>query len=168
MTITDLVPWKRKKNGLAIQNEYDNAIGSFYREINGLMDRFFRGFDIAPWSPNELASGGFMPHVDVKEDEKKIQVTAELPGMDEKDIEVTLKDDFLVVQGEKREETEDKGKDYYHSECRYGSFHRAIPLSAEVDESKVEAKFKKGVLNITLPKTAEAQQRRKKVEIKAE
>jgi len=167
MAITDLVPWRRRRGDIRVPREYDDIVGSFYREMNSLMDRFFRGFDLEPFGAGELATSDFMPRVDVKEDEKEIKVTAELPGMDEKDIDVTLSGDTLTIKGEKQEETEDKSKDYYRSECRYGSFHRAIPLSAEVDESKAEADFKKGVLRIRLPKTAEAQKSRKKIEIKS-
>jgi len=167
MAITDLVPWRRRRGDIRVRREYDDIVGSFHREMNNLMDRFFRGFDIEPFGAGELATSDFMPHVDVKEDDKEIKVTAELPGMDERDIDVTLSGDSLTIKGEKHEETEDKGKDYYRSECRYGSFHRVIPLSAEVDESKAEADFKKGVLKIRLPKTAEAQKSHKKIEIKS-
>jgi len=167
MAITDLVPWRRRRGDIRVRREYDDTIGSFYREMNNLMDRFFHGFDIEPFGTGELVTSEFMPRVDVKEDDKEIKVTVELPGMDEKDIDITLSRDSLTIKGEKHEETEDRGKDYYHSECRYGSFHRVIPLSAEVDESKAEADFKKGVLKIRLPKTAEAQKNRKKIEIKS-
>jgi len=167
MSITDLVPWRRRRGDIRVQREYDDIIGSFYREMNNLVDRFFRGFNIEPFGAGELAAGDFMPRVDVKEDDKAITVTAELPGMDERNIDVTLSGDALTIKGEKHEEIEDKGKDYYRSECRYGSFHRVILLSAEVDENKAEADFKKGVLKIRLPKTAEAQRSRKKIEIKS-
>jgi HSP20 family protein len=86
--------------------------------------------------------------------------------MDEKDIDITLSSDSLTIRGEKKEESEENDKDFFRMECRYGSFHRVIPLSAEVDEAKAQADFKKGVLKITLPKTAKAQQARKKIEIK--
>jgi len=167
MAITDLVPWRRRRGDIRVRKEHDDIVSSFYREMNSLMDSFFRGFDLEPFGAGELATSEFMPRVDVKEDDKEIKVTAELPGMDEKDIDVTLSGDSLTIKGEKQEETEDKGKDYYRSECRYGSFHRVIPLSAEVDESKAEADFKKGVLRIRLPKTAEAQSSRKKIKIKS-
>jgi len=166
MTITDLVPWRRKRGEIGVRREHDNTIGSFYRDMNSLMDHFFHGFDLEPFGAGEMITSEFMPRIDVKEDGKEIKVTAELPGMDEKDIDVTLSRDSLTIRGEKQEETEDEGKDYYHAERRYGSFHRAIPLSAEVDESKAEADFKKGVLKIKLPKTAEAQKSQKKIEIK--
>jgi len=166
MAIADLVPWRRRRGDIRVRREHDDTIGSFYREMNNLMDRFFHGFDLEPFGAGELVTSEFMPRVDVKEDDEEIKVTAELPGMDEKDIDVTLSRDSLTIKGEKQEETEDKGKDYYHTERRYGSFHRAIPLSAEVDESKAEADFKKGILKIRLPKTAEAQKSQKKIEIK--
>jgi len=166
MAITDLVPWRRRRGDVRVRRENDGTIGSFYRDMNNLMDHFFHGFDIEPFGTGELATSEFMPRVDVKEDDKEIKVTAELPGMDEKDIDITLSRDSLTIKGEKLEETEDKGKDYYHTERRYGSFHRTIPLSAEVDESKAEANFKKGILKIKLPKTAEAQKSQKKIEIK--
>jgi len=166
MAITDLVPWRRRRGDIRARSQYDDMIGSFYRDMNNLVDRFFGGFDLDPFGGSELATGDFMPRVDVRENDKEIKVTAELPGMDEKDIDVTLSRDSLTIKGEKQEETEDKGKDYYRSERRYGSFHRVVPLSAEVDESKAEADFKKGVLKIRLPKTPEAQASRKKIEIK--
>lgn len=166
MAITDLVPWKRRKGDIAVRKEYDDLVGSFYKEMHNLMDRFFHGFDIEPFGTSESITSEFMPRVDIKENDKEIKVTAELPGMEEKDIDVSLSADSLTIRGEKQEEIEDKGKDCYCAERRYGSFHRVIPLSAEVDENKVEANFKKGVLKIRLPKTAEAQDKRKRIEIK--
>ena len=157
MTIKDLIPWRRSGGDIRVRREYDDMVGSFYKEMHNLMDSFFNGFDITPFTSSE-----FMPRVDVRENDKEIKVTAELPGMDENDIDVTLSSDSLIIKGEKKEETEDKGKDYYRTECRYGSFHRVIPFSEEVDESKVKADFKKGVLKIKLPKTAKAQKSRKK------
>jgi len=166
MAITDLVPWRRRRNDLRTRSDYDDMVGSFYRDMNNLVDRFFGGFDLDPFGGSELATGDFMPRVDVSENDKEIKVTAELPGMDDKDIDVTLSRDSLTIRGEKQEESEDKGKDYYRSERRYGSFHRMVPLSSEVDESKAEADFKKGVLKIKLPKTPEAQTSRKKIKVK--
>ncbi len=169
MTMIDLIPWRRRKNNLSVRREHDvdDWFGSFHREMNQLMDRFFRGFDLGPmgWSDG-LGTGDFMPRVDIRETDKALKVTAELPGLDEQDIELVLSKDNLTIKGEKREENEDHDGDVYRMERRYGSFHRVIPLSAEIDESKVEAKFKKGVLKINLPKTATAQQSRRKIDIK--
>lgn len=168
MAITDLVPWRRNRGDISPgrEREYDDMVGSFYRDMNNLVDRFFRGFDIEPFGALGSPSGDFMPRVDVSENDKEIKVTVELPGMDEKDIDVSLSHDSLTIRGEKQEETEDKGKDYYRSERRYGSFHRVVALSSEVDQSKAEADFRKGVLKIKLPKTPEARATRRKIEIK--
>jgi HSP20 family protein len=143
-------------------------MGSFHREVDNLIDRFFGDFRMGPLGLSEHFGGGdFMPRVDISENDKAIKVTAELPGMDENDIDITLTHDSLTIKGEKKEETEEKEKDFYRMECRYGSFHRVIPLSTEVDETKAEADFKKGVLKITLPKTPEAQQARRKIKVNA-
>ena len=100
------------------------------------------------------------------ETDKAYEVTAELPGMDESNIEVKLADDVLTIKGEKKEEKEEKKKDYYVSERRFGSFQRSFTVPAGVDASKIEANFKNGVLIVTLPKNAQAQKSEKKIEIK--
>ncbi len=107
------------------------------------------------------------PAVDVAETEKAFEITAELPGMDEKNIEVKLVNGGLSIKGEKKEEKEEKQKDYYLSERRFGSFERYFGMPEGVDASKIEASFKNGVLKVTLPKTAEAQQPAKKIDVKA-
>jgi HSP20 family protein len=107
------------------------------------------------------------PAVDVMETEKAYEITAELPGMDEKNIEVNLVNGGLTIKGEKKEEKEEKQKDYYLSERRYGSFERYFGLPDGVDADKIDASFKNGVLKVTLPKTVEAQQPAKKIDVKA-
>lgn len=107
------------------------------------------------------------PAVDVAETEKAYEITAELPGMDEKNVEVNVANGGITIKGEKKEETEEKKKDYYVSERRYGSFDRYFDLPEGVDADKIEANFKNGVLKVTLPKTAEAQKPAKKISIKA-
>jgi HSP20 family protein len=133
--------------------------------MDSLFDNFFRGFDLEPF---ESRAGGFSPKVDVFENDREITVSAELPGMDEKDIDVSLQDHVLTIKGEKKEEKEDKGKDYCRMERSYGSFVRTIPLPVEVETDKIEARFRKGVLSITLPKTAGAVQETKKIAVKVE
>ena len=108
-----------------------------------------------------------MPAVDVVESEKAYEITAELPGMDEKNIEVKVTDGRLTVKGEKQEEKEEKEKDYYLQERHYGSFERSFDLPESVEPDKIEASFKKGVLTVTLPKKAEAQKAAKKIEVKS-
>jgi HSP20 family protein len=107
------------------------------------------------------------PAVDVSESSKAYEITAELPGLDEKNIEVSLANGGLTIKGEKKEEKEEKQKDYHLSERSYGSFERYFTLPESVDSDKIEASFKNGILKVTLPKTAEAQKPAKKIEVKA-
>jgi HSP20 family protein len=104
--------------------------------------------------------------VDVVETEKEYQITAELPGLSEKDVEVVVADEILTIKGEKKEEKEEKAKNYYLSERRYGAFKRSFQLPSGVDADKIEAGFQNGVLTLTLPKTPEAQKSEKKIAIK--
>ena len=149
---------------------------SLRREIDRLFDDFDGGlrrspfsrsfFDVAPFWRGELAWPAALA-VDLAETEKGYEVTAELPGMDEKNIEVKFADGVLTIKGEKQEEKEEKKKDYYLHERSFGSFHRALQVPAGVDSDKIEASFKKGVLTVTLPKSAEAQKAEKKIAVKA-
>ncbi len=117
------------------------------------------------WRPEFVRRG--LPAVDIAESDKAYEVTADLPGMDETDVEVKLTNGNLVLKGEKQEEKEEKKKDYYVHERSFGSFERSFPLPDGVDREKIEASFKKGVLTVTLPKTAEAQRAEKKIAVKA-
>jgi len=108
-----------------------------------------------------------MPAVDVVESEKAYQITADVPGMDEKNIEVKVADGVMTIKGEKQEEKEEKRKDYHLQERSFGSFQRSFQLPETVDPDKIEASFKKGVLTVTLPKKPEAQKPAKKIEVKA-
>jgi len=154
---------------LAVRREWEYPFGSFQREMNKLVDNWFGGFNLSPWAPLEKGlATTFTPRVNVSETDKEIKVSAELPGMDEKDIDVSLTRDTLTIKGEKKEEKEDKGKDYYRMERSYGSFTRAISLPIEVDTDKAKATFKKGVLQVVLPKSAKAIQETKKVAVKPE
>ena len=146
-------------------------------EIEQIFDEFTRGFGLPSMSqslpslePSRRAQTSLSmttPAMDVVEKEKEYQITAELPGLDEKDIEVNVANGGLTIRGEKKVEKEEKQKDYYVSERRYGSFERYFGLPEGVDPDKIEASFKNGVLKVTLPKTAEAQKPAKKIEVKA-
>jgi HSP20 family protein len=144
-------------------------------EIDRLFDNFGRGWHFPmkrtpitgePLFRREM-SWGAVPAVDIVERDKEYEVTAELPGMDESNIDVSLSNGMLTLKGEKKEEKEEKKKDYYCSERRYGSFQRSFPLPEGVDADKIDASFKKGVLTLILPKTADAQKKQKKIPIKA-
>jgi HSP20 family protein len=136
--------------------------------MDRVFDSFTRGFELAPFRAfDEGLWGGRMPRMDLVETDKDIQVTAELPGMDEKDVEVTLTGDTLTLKGEKKSESEEKGKNVHRMERTHGAFQRTIVLPAEVQADKVEAAFKKGVLTVTLPKTPAAQAGARRIEVKA-
>ncbi len=167
MSITNLMPWRRKEHtthrrgDIAVNREEENPLTLFERDTNRMFDDFFGGFGLAssdfwdtPWS-------AFSPQVDIVDGEKEIKVSVELPGLDEKDIDVSLSHDTLTISGEKRQEKEDKGKNFYRMERSYGSFKRAIPIPCEVKTEAVDAKFKNGVLSIVLPKASEGQCRQK-------
>lgn len=162
MKVKNLLPTVTRKN----QSEDDHPFYSLQREMNNLFDDFFRGFDITPRGFYTSGQTNFTPSVDVKENEKEFIIKAELPGVDEKEIEVTVTGDAVTIKGEKKEEKEDKGKNYYYLERSYGSFNRVIPLAVETESDKAEASFKNGVLNITIPKSPAAKVKGTKVPIK--
>lgn len=112
--------------------------------------------------------GVVSPKIDVSETEKEVLITAELPGMEEKEVELLLTPETLTIKGEKAMESEEKERDYYRSERAYGSFCRTIGLPSGIDKDKTSATFKKGVLKVTLPKTVQAQKEVMKLEIKKE
>ena len=109
-----------------------------------------------------------VPAIDMTETDKAYKLSVEVAGMDASDIDVSVDDDMLVISGEKKEEREEKEKGYLYSERSYGSFERRIQLPATVDGDKIEAKVKKGVLRITLPKNREAEKNKRRIAINAE
>ena len=149
-----------------IRTDNDHPFYSLQREMNSLFDNFFRGFDVAPRGFAGAGMGGFSPSIDVKENDKEFIIKAELPGVEEKDIDVTVTNDAVTIKGEKKEEKEDKDKNYYYMERAYGSFCRVIPLEAEIDSGKAEARFKNGILDIKIPKNQSAKAKGTKVSIK--
>ena len=148
---------------------------SLRREIDRLFDSFHEGawrlpfgrpaFNLELAWPRET-SWAIAPAVDVAEKDKEYEITAELPGMDEKNIEIKMSNNVLTIKGEKKEEKEEREKDYYLSERRYGSFTRSFQVPEGVDTGKIEATFAKGVLTVKLPKTAEAQKSEKTISVK--
>jgi HSP20 family protein len=160
MNVRDLIPWGRagQRAPALFRDEQPNPIFALHREMNRLFDDAFRSFDV----PSFGRAPGW-PSVEISETDKDIRVSAELPGLEEKDIEVLLADDVLTLRGEKRAEVEDKERQL--SERFYGRFERRIPLGTEVEQDKVEASFKNGVLTVTLPKNATAQAKTRRIAI---
>ncbi|MBZ0229468.1 MAG: Hsp20/alpha crystallin family protein [Bauldia sp.] len=152
------------------------ALDSLRQEIDRLFEDFPSGllrspfrrplFEAEPFWRREWSLGA-IPAVDIVEKDKAYEVSAELPGMDEKNIEVKYADGLLTIKGEKEETKEEKKKDYHLSERRYGSFQRAFGVPDGVDADRIVATFNKGVLTVTLPKSAEAQKKEKTIAVTA-
>jgi len=166
MNVRDLIPWGRTSNQAptVYRDAEQNPFLALHRGVNRLFDDVFRSFDVPLPSFGGLASWSTgWPNVEFSETDKEFRVTAEVPGLVEKDIEVLLEDGVLTLRGEKRSETEDKDRQF--SERFYGRFERRIPLGTEIEEDKVAAEFKNGVLTVTLPKTARAQAKARRIAI---
>lgn len=166
MSVRDLIPWGRNGNHTPAlyRDDSRDPFVSLHREMNRLFDDVFRSFDsrlpALGW-PGSFGSG--WPNVEISETDKEIKVTAEVPGLEEKDLEMFLEDGVLTLRGDKRSETEDRERQF--SERFYGRFERRIPLGSEIEEDKVEARFRNGVLTLVLPKSAKAQSRVKRIAI---
>lgn len=143
-----------------------DVMRSFRTEMDRLFDRFTDGWFGMP-SLRRMLDVVPTPAIDMTEDADGYKLTAELPGMAENDIEVALTDGILTLKGEKKQEQEKKDKNYYLSERSYGAFQRSFTLPDGVDRDKVSAEFSKGVLTVTMPKTAQAKAEPKKIEVKA-
>ena len=178
MTLKEMVPWRW--GGLRRWDDEDRPFESFFREMDSLhkeMDRLFEDFwkgsgrhsMTTPWHSTTApwAHGEIMPRIDETEDDKAFHIQVELPGMDKDDVDITLSNGVLTIRGEKKREDEEKGKDFYRKERSYGAFRRSLPVPAEVDDSKIDASFRKGVLYIELPKSEEARKKVTHIDVKA-
>lgn len=138
---------------------------TFQNEMKSLFDRFSDEWNET--GSSLISTSEFIPKIDLQEKDNAYLVTVEVPGMTEKDININLDENVLTLEGEKRAETKEEGKDFRRSEIKYGKFYRQIPLRGEVDDNKVEAIYKNGVLKITLGKKEGASRKAKKIEINA-
>ena len=157
MNLRSLIPVGRDRSVA----RSDNPFMSLQREIDRLFDNFTKGFPA-------LSTGGaaeLLPNLDVTETDKQIEITAELPGLEEKDVQVNLADNVLTIRGEKKAEKEEKDKTYRLVERSYGSFVRSLELPEGVNADAIKASIDKGVLKVTVPKPAPAQV--KKIDVKA-
>ena len=166
MAFTDLIPWKKNDETPALRRQETDPFGQLRREIDQMFDGMLGGWT-RPMNLLDRRLGNWMPQVELSETGKEIRVTAELPGMEEKDLEVSVLDGALTLRGEKSQEHEEEKGDVHRSERQYGMFERTIPLPAPVEIEKVKASFKKGVLKIILPKTREAQSNRRVIQIES-
>lgn len=160
MTNRDLAPWT---GGRSLAPLGRDPFTSFRREVDRLFDDFFAPAEARSFA--SAATAAVVPSIDVRETDQAYTVTAELPGLERKDVELNLRDNALTLSGEKRagHTEEDGGRAY--TERSYGRFERVIPLDAEIDANKVRANFKNGILTVDLPKNAKAQDKTRRIEI---
>jgi HSP20 family protein len=149
----------------------NNPLFDLRNEIDTLFDRFFSGSPFGPFGgppdaqPLRQRFGGMMPKVDVSETEREIQIVAELPGLKQEDVELSLDNDLLTLRGETSSSRDEKDKQYHLTERSYGRFERSFRLPETIDREKISANFENGLLTVTLPKSARAQQKAKRIEI---
>lgn len=145
----DLVPWERNKSLSRLRKEMDELWGRFFGE-SGL---------------SLFSESTWVPALDVKETKDNIVVTAEIPGLSPKEVEVSISGDLLTIKGEKKQEKEEKDESYHLIERRYGTFSRSIRLATDVDTKNIKATHKDGILTITLPKSEKAKEKQIKINV---
>jgi HSP20 family protein len=141
---------------------------SFQREMDRLFEDLWRGFDAPLFGRGGRLPTTISPRIELKETDDEVVVCSELPGLQEKDVELTLTDNVLTIRGEKKEDKSAKEGAYSYTERSYGAFERRVPIDAEVLADKVTAKFADGVLTVTLPKNPEAKSQARRIPISAE
>lgn len=160
MNLKSLIPVGRER-GVAAANPFT----SLQREIDRLFEDFTRGFPTGFPALGGNGAAKLLPSMDVTETDKEIEITAELPGLEEKDVQINVADNMLTIRGEKKAEKEQTDKNYRLVERSYGSFERALELPDGVNADDIKATIAKGVLKVTVPKPAPAQA--KKIEVKS-
>lgn len=157
MANRDLMNWR----DASLNRSLWTPFFSFRRELNRLFD------DFLPAEGNLFGTRSLQPNIEVRGTDDSFTVTAELPGIEQKDLQVSLDDNVLVIRGEKREERTEQERSRHYMERTYGQFERRITLEQDVQADKVEAQFKNGLLTVTVPKSATTQANRRKIEIKS-
>lgn len=143
-----LIRWNPARD----RGSWPSEVSDVQREMNRLFDNFFR----TGWQDDHTSLSVWTPAADVAERENEFHVAIELPGVEKNDISITLESNVLTIRGTKKTEKEEEGREYHRVERRYGSFHRSFSLPAPVQAEKINATFKDGMLNITLPKAEDA------------
>jgi len=169
MAIRDLIPWSRQENRLPVsvsaeRDRGDHPLLSLHRDVNRLFDEVFRGFGVP--STGGFSSSLAWPNLELGETDKEVRITAELPGLDEKDVDITVEEGMLTLRGHKKAEVEDKDRGY--TERSYGRFERRIGLPRGIERDKATATFRNGVLTITMPKSEAANENLRRIPINAQ
>ena len=166
-----LLPFFSRNWSLSRSSEDTDPFMAFRRQMNRVFDDAFRGFGmpslVGP-AFGRMPMATLMPQIDLSESEHEIQVTAELPGIDEKDVDVVLADDMLTIRGEKKAEHEQKDRDYHLVERSHGTFSRSLPLPFAADPSQVKAGVKNGVLTVTIQKPKEVLEKQHRIEVQTD
>jgi len=163
MAVRDLIPWGRTRS--SVPSTRDDEFSPFltlHREMNRLFDDVFNRFDVG--LPSTFGRTASWPSLEVNATDNEVRISAELPGLDPKDVEILVEGDVLTIRGEKKSEIEDKDRRF--SEHYYGRFERSLRLPFEVEDDKAEASFRNGVLILTLPKPARVAETAKRIAIK--
>ena len=165
MELRDLTPLHSSRTPAREIFPFDTTLVSLHREIDRMFDSFWRGMGPQPFASSIWGFNGVVPAIDQSEDETAYHVAVELPGIEEKGVEVSLADNVLTIRGEIKLDKEEKEQSYYLRERAQGAFSRSLSFPVQIDDGKVKAAFANGVLIITLPKVKEAQKKAKTIAI---
>lgn len=161
-----MIPSKPRYRG-NLRRASSSPLDGLHEQLDQMFGDFFPTASLGALWPEREDEHYFPVRLDVAEKDDTIEVVADLPGMNEGDVDVTLSDGTLRIKGKRETEEEERDKDYYRHERRSGTFNRWITLPCEVDEGKIEAKFKNGILTVTLPKSQAIKEQERKIEVKA-
>ena len=168
MRVSDLIPWKQTRGSESAVRNGRDPVAALQSDVNRAFADFLRivNLPMASWSAAAAADGGAAVQVDVEETDKEVRVSAELPGINEDDIDVRVSDGMLVISGEKRADRKVDEDGYVLHERSFGRVERALPVPDGIDADAAQATFKNGVLTVTIPKTAQAQSSAKRIPVK--
>jgi len=165
--VKNLIPWRKKPHEVEVLKQYDDPTFDLTRGMADMVNRLFRRFDDDLGGSLLRSEFGFgsLPSVDISETDSEIIVSADLPGLEEKNIQVTLDNDVLILKGERKHEHKEKKKNYHRIEKAYGVFHRSVTLPEGIDRDNVKATFKNGVLNVTIGKVPGAKPSHRRIPV---
>jgi HSP20 family protein len=166
LNVKELIPWRSEKRGMQERHEGADAVGALQANINHAFESFWRNLDLPLPGAWGMDSKNVLPNVDIGETEKAVEIKAELPGLEPKDVEVTLGDGAVTIRGQKKAEREAMEKDYVLRERSFGTVERTVPLPDGLNLDAAEAVFKNGVLTLTIAKTPEAQAAVRRIPVK--
>jgi len=164
--VKNLIPWKNKKHEVEVMKPQTDPTYDLTRGMSDMVSRIFRQFDPELGGLIHEDFGlSHLPAVDISETDTEVTVSADLPGLDEKDVQVTLENEVLTIRGERKYEHVEKNKNYHRVERSYGTFHRSITLPEGINQDDVKATFSKGVLNVRIGKRPNAKPLRRRIKV---